>query len=123
MKVNLMKTKVMVSKIGQVTVKRSSKKDPCGICGRKTMLNAVICKSCGNWIHDGFAKIKMVTNRLAMDLRCWKCKAYHENVDNQKEKLNGDVETVTECSYLGDRINCGGGCVANVTSRTRLAWV
>ena len=33
--VNLMKTKVMVSKIGQVTVKRSSKKDPCGICGRK----------------------------------------------------------------------------------------
>ena len=46
LKVNLMKTKVMVSKIGQVTVKQSSKKDPCGICGRKTMLNAVLCKYC-----------------------------------------------------------------------------
>ena len=46
---NLMETKVMVSKIGQVTGKPSSKKDPCGICGRKTMLNAVLCKSCGNW--------------------------------------------------------------------------
>ena len=37
LKVNLMKTKVMVSKIEQVTVKPSSKKDRCGICGRKTM--------------------------------------------------------------------------------------
>ena len=37
LKVNLMKTKVMVSKIGQVTVKPCSKKDPCGICGIKTM--------------------------------------------------------------------------------------
>ena len=33
LKVNLMKTKVMVSKIGQVTVNSSSKTDPCGICG------------------------------------------------------------------------------------------
>ena len=35
MKVNLMKTKVTVSKIGQVTVKLSSIKHPCGICGRR----------------------------------------------------------------------------------------
>ena len=31
LKVNLMMTNVMVSKIWQVTVKPSSKKDPCGI--------------------------------------------------------------------------------------------
>ena len=41
LKVNQMKTKVMVSKIGHVNVKPSNKNDPCGICGRKTMLNAV----------------------------------------------------------------------------------
>ena len=46
LKVNLMRTKVMVRKIGQVTIKPFSKKDPCGICGRKTMLNAVLCKFC-----------------------------------------------------------------------------
>ena len=62
LKVNLMKTKVMVSKIGQVTVKPCSKKDPCGIFGRKTMLNVVLCKSCGNWIHGRNAKIKKVDN-------------------------------------------------------------
>ena len=62
------------------------------------MLNAVLCKSCGNYIHGRCAKIKRVTNRLA-------------------------IVTVTELSYLGDRINSGGGCVAAVTSRTRLGWV
>ena len=94
LKVNLMKTRVMVSKIGQVTV-RPSKKDPCGICGRKTMLNAVLCKYCGNWIHGRCAKIKRVTNRLAIDFRCRKCKGFHKNVD-LKEKLHDDMETVTE---------------------------
>ena len=101
---NLMHTKVMVSKIGQVTVKPSSKKDPCGICGKKTMLSAVLCKSCGNWIHGRCAKIKMVANRLARDFICRKCKGYHQNVD-QKKKLHDGVETVTEFSYLGDKIN------------------
>ena len=58
LKVNQERTKVMVSKIGQVTINPSSKKDPCGICGKKTMVNTVLCLSCGNWIHGGCAKIK-----------------------------------------------------------------
>ena len=102
-KVNLVKTKVMVSKIGQDTVKSSSKKDPCGIYGRKTMLNAVLCKSCGNWIHGRCAKIKRVTNRLAIHLKCRKCKGSHKDVDDLKEKLHDNVENVTELSYIGDR--------------------
>ena len=65
-----MKTKVMASKIGQITVRPSSKKDPCGICDRKIMANAVLCKSCGNWIHGRCARIKGVTNRLAIDFKC-----------------------------------------------------
>ena len=66
LKVNWMKTKVMVSEIGQVTVKPSSKKDGCGICGRKIMSNAVLCKSCGNCIHGRCVKIKSATNRLTI---------------------------------------------------------
>ena len=34
-KVNLEKAKVMVSKIGQISIKPSSKKDQCSICGKK----------------------------------------------------------------------------------------
>ena len=50
LKVNLMKTMVMVSNIGQVTVRPCGKKDPCGICGRITMLSTVLCKSCATWM-------------------------------------------------------------------------
>ena len=32
------------------------------------MLSAVLCKSCGNWIHGRCAKIKRATNWLAIDL-------------------------------------------------------
>ena len=122
LKVNLMKTKIMVSKIGQVTARLCCKKDPCGLSGRKTMLNAVLCKSCGKWIHGRCAEIKRVANGLAIDFMCRKCKRSHKNVEYHKVKLHDVVETVTEYSYLGDGINSGGGCVAAVTSRTRMRW-
>ena len=61
LKVNQMKTKEMVSKIGQVTVRPSSKNDPCGICGRKTMFDTVLCKSCRNCIDGRCAMIKRIT--------------------------------------------------------------
>ena len=71
---NLVKTKVMVSKIGQISIEPSSRKYPCSICGRKIMENAVLCKSCGNWIQGSYAKINRVTNILAIDLEHMKCK-------------------------------------------------
>ena len=37
-------------------------------------------------------------------------------------KLHGDVVTVTYLSYLGDRINSGGGCEAAGTSGTGIGW-
>ena len=64
-----------------------------------------------------------MTIRLEIVLKCRKCNGYHKNVEDQKVKLHDDVETVTEYSYLGDRINSGGGCVTAVTSRSRLGWV
>ena len=39
LKVNQVKSKGMVSKIGQAIIEPSNKKDPCGSCGRKRMLN------------------------------------------------------------------------------------
>ena len=60
------------------------------------MANTVLCRSCGNLIHGGCAKINRVTNRLAIDYKCTKCKGYHKNVQDQNSKLHDDVETVTE---------------------------
>ena len=44
-------------------------------------------------------------------------------VVEQEEKLCDEVETVMEFTYLGDRMNAGGGCEAAVTARTRCGWV
>ena len=40
------------SKIGQISINPSSGIEPCGICGRKTMSNAVLRRSCFNWIDE-----------------------------------------------------------------------
>ena len=64
LRVNLVKTKVMVSKIEQIIIKPSSRKDPCCIYGRKTMTNAALCKSCGNWMLGTCTNINRVTNTL-----------------------------------------------------------
>ena len=80
-KVNLVKTKVMVSVIGQISLNPCSKKDQCGICGRKTMVNAVLCKSSLNWIHGSCAKINKGKNTLTIDLKCRKCRWCHKNAE------------------------------------------
>ena len=49
MKVNLKKTKVMVS--GSEGERIVSKIDPCGMCGKRVMANSVQCNNCGKWIH------------------------------------------------------------------------
>ena len=79
----------MVSNIGQVTVKPSGKKDPCGICGIKTMLNAVLCKSCGNLIHGRYAKIKMVTNRYPIDFNVGNAKSITKTCYHQSDGTPG----------------------------------
>ena len=76
---NLVKTKVMVNNIGQISMKLSIKKDPCSICGRKTMASAVLCKSCGSWIYERCVKMKKVTSTLAVDFKSKKCKGCHKN--------------------------------------------
>ena len=112
----------MVSKIGQISIQPSSKKDPCGICCRKTMAIAVLCNSCGNLIHGSCAKIMVVTNTLAILLRCRKYKFCDDNGEDQEEELHECVERVAEFSYLVNRMYFGGGCEAAERPRTRLGW-
>ena len=64
----------------------------------------------------------MVTSRFAINYICSKYEGCQENVYDQKKKLYDDMETVTDLSYLGDRINTGG-CETAVASKTRLRWV
>ena len=121
LKVNLGKTKVVVSGAGgEMPV---SKVDPCGICGKRVMANSVLCIKCGKWIHGRCAKVKRVTPKLGRDFVCGRCEKKDEELTEQVEELCEEVETVRSFCYLGDRVDANGGCEIAVTARARLGWV
>ena len=41
----------------------------------------------------------------------------------QEVKLFDEVKTVSEFTYLGNRVSASGGCQTAVTARTRCGWV
>ena len=68
LKVNIRKTKVMVS--GSEGELFKSKVDLCGVCGKRVIASLALCSKCKNWVHGRCAKIKRVTPRLAMRFVC-----------------------------------------------------
>ena len=61
LKINLRKTKLMVS--GGITKDSMSKNKvyPCGACDLKAKADSILCLQCGKWIHCRYAREKMVT--------------------------------------------------------------
>ena len=64
LKVDLGKTKVMVS--GGITMDGISKSnvDRYGVCSLRVKTNTVVCFQCGKWMHDRCAIFKWVTQKL-----------------------------------------------------------
>ena len=60
---------------------------------------------------------------MANSVLCSKRKGIMEGTMNSIERLCGEVETVNEFCYLGDRLNVSGGCEAAVTARVNIDWV
>ena len=65
LKVNLGKTKVMVS--GGITKDEMCKSNiyPCEVCSLTAKANSVLCLQCGKWIHGRCAGVKMLTAKLS----------------------------------------------------------
>ena len=123
LKVCLGKTKVMVC--GGITKDGMSKSkvDPCGVCSLRVMSNYVLCLQCGKWIHGRCAGAKKVSPEFSSNVTCSKCEESIGEAVEQEVKLCDEVETVSEFTYLGDRVSAGGGCEAAVTARTRCGWI
>ena len=114
LKVNLGKTKVMMSGI-ELEVS-GSKVDPCGIFGKRVKANSLWCEKCGKCIQGRCTKMNRVTPRLARNFVCGKCQMSVGGMVERAERLCDGVESVNEFLYLGDRVSAGGGCV---TARAR----
>ena len=63
----------------------------------------------------------MVSAKFSRHFTCRKCEGNIGEAVEQEIKLCDEVETVSEFTFLGDRV--GGGCEVAVTARTRCGWV
>ena len=65
LKVNLGKSKVMVSSGNTKDGLYKSKVDPCGVSSLRAKVNSVLCAQCGKWIHGRCAGVKRVTPKCS----------------------------------------------------------
>ena len=122
LKVNLEKTKVMVT--GKETNQMlNSGKWPCGCCGKGVGTNSIMCFKCNKWCHQRCSGLKRVTG--VQNFKCPKCIRGIDRVELGKEGLvieDGRIEEVHEFCYLGDVLDCDAGVERAVRARVAAAW-
>ena len=86
LKVNIGKTKVMVSSSITKDGLSKSNVDPCGVCSIRVASNLVLCVQCGKPIYFRCAGVKMVTPKFSRHFTCRKCEWNVGQTVEQEEK-------------------------------------
>ena len=124
LRVNMGKTKIMVSGMDLDLLKKSGK-DPCGVCQKGVGSNANFCCCCLCWIDKKCSGIKGPL-RPDPDFRCARCLGKARPIDGRtvKEVKVDDekLEAVPEFCYLGDMLSTGGGCELAAVTHCKCAW-
>ena len=124
LRVNMGKTKIMVSGTDLDLLKKSGK-DPCGVCQKGLGSIAIFCGGSMCWIHKKCSGIKGPL-RPNPDFRCVRCLGTARSIDGRiiKEVEVDDerFEAVPEFCYLGDMLFAGGGCELAAVTRCKCAW-
>lgn len=124
LRVNLDKTKIMVSGPNLNTLKDSGKY-PCAVCRSGVGSNSVWCPGCSLWVHKKCSGISGSLN-VGDTFRCSRCLGTARPIDARPYRsvvLQDDpLEVVDSFCYLGDKTSAGGGCELSIINRTRVAW-
>ena len=125
LRVNMGKTKIMVSEVNLQTLKDSGEY-PCSVCRKGVGSNSIYCAGCSHWVHK---KCSGVTGSLKSnpDYRCSRCKGTARPIDGRPHNewllmQDKKLDVVDSFCYLGDTIGAGGGCDLSVITRIRSAW-
>ena len=95
LRVNMGKTKIMVSGMDLDLLKKSGK-DPCGVCQKGVGSNAIFCGGCLCWIHKKCSGIKGPL-RPDPDFRCARCLGKARPIDGRTVKeVKVDDETMED---------------------------
>ena len=124
LKVNMRKTKVMISG-RDLHALQTSGKYPCAVCRKGVGKNSMFCSGCSFWVHQ---KCSNIPGRLVEDpdFRCRRCLGYARAIDGRPcvevQLADGKPDVVDNFVYLGDCICPGGGCELATIKKCRSAW-
>ena len=119
LRVNMKKTKFMISGAG-LDVLRDSSAFPCAVCPSGVGGKSISCSQCKSWVHKKCSGIK---GRLNV---CPICLDQARPIDGRpiiQVEVDGtllDVEA--SFCYLGDMLSAGGGCALAIATRCSTAW-
>ena len=117
LRVNMGKTKIMVSKVNLQMLKDSGEY-PFSVCRKGVGSNSIYCAGCSHWVHK---KCSGVIGSLKSnpDYRCSRRKGTARPIDGRPHNewllmQDKKLDVVDSFCYLGDTIGAGGGCDLSV---------
>jgi len=121
MRVNMNKTKVMISGERQKE-RQKAIRWPCGVCSKGVGSNSLQCTSCQKWVHKKCSRIKGSMSKVAKSFICRGClkpvsSAGRTSVDTG---ASAKLELVDKFCYLGDMLSEDGDADAAVEARIRV---
>ena len=123
LRVNVGKTKVMISSSSANTSTKSGKY-PCGVCSKGVGNNSIFCKSCKSWVHGRCSGIKGKLT-LVSNFACPKCSGLISPGPPPADKIQLDgseLEVVNKFCYLGDMLDAKGGSESSSIARVQSGW-
>jgi len=123
MKVNMNKTKVMISGERQ-KVRQKVVKWPCGVCSKGVGSNSLQCTSCQKWVHKKCSGIKGSMSKVA---KSFICSGFLNPVTSAGRTsvdigASAKLELVDKFCYLGEMLSVDGDADAAVEARIRIGW-
>jgi len=123
MRVNMNKTKVMISGERQKPLQKAARW-PCGVCGRGVRSNSIQCTSCQKWVHKKCSGIKGSMCKVMKSFICRGCSnpVISTSRSNVAIGASANLEVLDNFCYLGDMLSVDGDADAAMEARIRIGW-
>ena len=125
LRVNVEKTKILVSSSEFKRIAHNNPKHPCGVCNFGVGANSILCTVCNLWVHKKCTGINGHLTRIR-NFVCNKCNV--GNVPAEIETIkeveigNDRFHVETSFKYLGDTLGRCDGCSDAVSARIISSW-
>ena len=118
MRVNMNKSKVMISGECQKPVEKAARW-PCRVCGRGVGSNSIQCTSCQKWVHKKCSGVKSSMYKVMKSFICRGCSNPVISTSRSSVDIgaSANLELVDKLCYLGDMLSVDGDADAAVKAR------